>query len=464
MTCPPASVRLAKPDRPGETPAGCVARAPRRCGCGRARGAHRDRRRPRRNARRHPDARWRAQAARDERRLQHRHGQRVLHGQQPARARLDAAARVVRERADLPRLDQARRRRRRGAAGQRQRHQRRRQDVHLQDPPGRAVGHLAAAPGDGGRLRARVQAALQPDLARGRARLLHEHHRRHEGLLRRLRQGQEADRRRHRRIRVGPQARRCRRDRSLDAHVQAAPARGGLPQHPDDGLRLRAAGRVRQVPARQRGTAPAHDRRRPVQDHELHRDQGLHARSQSRLDAGQRSAAPRLRGQDHDHRGPELHQRAAADRGGHGRHGVGHPAAQPGPPAPDLRRRQGADPRPDRPVLRRHRLLPRAQPVRRRDEEEARPPGSRDGGQQELDRADPRRSQGQRDLQPDHPARQCRLRARLQRLPGKHRGRQRGGLESAACEGRLSQRPGHQDPLVHERSGPARGPGASSRA
>ena len=161
-----------------------------------------------------------------------------------------------------------------------------------------------------------------------------------------------------------PQARRRRRDRPLDAHVQAAAARGGLPQHPDDGLRLRAAGRVRQVPARQRGTAPAHDRGRPVQDHQLHRDEGLHARAQSRLDAGQRSAAPRLRGQDHDHRGPELHQRAAADRGGHGRHRVGHPAAQPGPPAPDLRQRQGADPRPDGPVLRRHRLLPRAQPVR----------------------------------------------------------------------------------------------------
>ena len=67
-------------------------------------------------------------------------------------------------------------------------------------------------------------------------------------------------------------------DRPLDAHVQAAAARGGLPQHPDDGLRLGAAGRVRQVPARQRGAAPAHDRRRPVQDHQLHRDEGLHAR------------------------------------------------------------------------------------------------------------------------------------------------------------------------------------------
>ena len=39
-------------------------------------------------------------------------------------------------------------------------------------------------------------------------------------------------------------------------------------------------------------------------------------------------------------------ERAAAARGGHRRHGVGHPAADPGSAAPDLGRRQAADPRP----------------------------------------------------------------------------------------------------------------------
>ena len=116
--------------------------------------------------------------------------------------------------------------------------------------------------------------------------------------------------------------------------------------------------------------------------------------------------------------GLTLHERAAADRGGHGRHGVGHPAAQPGPAAPDLRRRQGADPRPDGPVLRRaSATTSRSTSTPGAMKKKLVRAGGRDGRQQERDRADPRRAQGQRDLQPDHPAGQRRLRARLQRVP-----------------------------------------------
>ena len=60
------------------------------------------------------------------------------------------------------------------------------------------VEHDAGARGHCRRFRARVQDALQPGGAERGARLLHEHDRGHEGLLRRLRQGQGRPSRRSR--------------------------------------------------------------------------------------------------------------------------------------------------------------------------------------------------------------------------------------------------------------------------
>ena len=57
--------------------------------------------------------------------------------------------------------------------GRQRRHHRRREDAHDPPPAGREVGHHPGPPGHGGRLRPRVQDAVQPGLAGRRARLLH---------------------------------------------------------------------------------------------------------------------------------------------------------------------------------------------------------------------------------------------------------------------------------------------------
>ena len=147
--------------------------------------------RPAAASRRRPEEGRHPQAARLERHLQPRPGERVLHGQLAARARLHAAARLLRQR---------RRRsppRRRSSRTSRPTVPTRGNGISADGktytlPPaqGREVEHLAAAAGDRRRLRARVQAAVQPGLAGRRAGLLHEHHRRAWEVLRRHRQGQ----------------------------------------------------------------------------------------------------------------------------------------------------------------------------------------------------------------------------------------------------------------------------------
>ena len=176
----------------------------------RARSARRQRGRPQRRGRRHAEEGRHAQAARHERHLQPRHRERLLHRLEPARAHVRAPARVVSQCAGLPRLDQDRSRHRDDGAHQGQRHQRRRQDLHVPPAPRRDVEHLARARRHRRGLRAGVQDALQPGGAERRTGLLHEHDRRHEGLLRRVREGQ-GDGPGDRRVRQGASAARRRR-------------------------------------------------------------------------------------------------------------------------------------------------------------------------------------------------------------------------------------------------------------
>ena len=86
----------------------------------------------------------------------------------------------------VPRADpaQARHRDRRADEGER-RHQPDGKTYTLHIKPGVKWDTTPGATGDRGRLRARVQDALQPGLADRRAGLLREHDRRHEGVLRR---------------------------------------------------------------------------------------------------------------------------------------------------------------------------------------------------------------------------------------------------------------------------------------
>ena len=162
---------------------GDCARRPRRCS-----------RRQRRVEVRHSQARRHGQAAGDERHLQSRHGERVLNGQQPDRPCLHAAAADVPVGGEFSRGHQTRPGHRHGDSNCRQRHQRGRQDLHLHVAQRGHVGYHAAASGDVGRLRARVQDTLQPGVACRCARLLHEHDRGDAGVLRGVRQSQ-SDRR-----------------------------------------------------------------------------------------------------------------------------------------------------------------------------------------------------------------------------------------------------------------------------
>ena len=111
-------------------------------------------------------------------------------------ARVHAPARLVPYANELPRGDQLVPDIATAVPDGERRHQRRRQDLHL--PPEDGVKWSTTPPRQvtADRLRARVQDALQPGLADRRARLLHEHDRRHEGVLRRFRQGEGGRRRR----------------------------------------------------------------------------------------------------------------------------------------------------------------------------------------------------------------------------------------------------------------------------
>ena len=220
--------------------------------------------------------------------------------------------------------------------------------------PGVKWNTTPARAGHGRRFRARVQDALQPGRAERRARLLHEHDRRHEGVLRRLREGQgdgRGDRRLRQRRTRSPAS--SRQDPSTLMFKLVNPAPDFL-EHPRDGLLLGPAGRVHD------STSPTARRCAST----CSRTGRTRSRSTCRAsrftlerNPAWKQAADPLRHAyvDHidDHRGAELGQRPAADRGGHGRHGVGHPAAGPGSAAADLGRGQAPDPRPFRAVRRR---------------------------------------------------------------------------------------------------------------
>ena len=133
----------------------------------------------------------------------------------------------------------------------------------------------------------------------------------HEGLLRRLRQGQ-GHRPGDRGLRQGPSARRRRRQGSADARVQAAQPCARLPQHPRHGLLLGAARRVHEVRARRRADAPAHALRRALRDHEVRAEEVDDARPQPRLEREQRPAAQGLRRSHRDHRGAELRRASSS--------------------------------------------------------------------------------------------------------------------------------------------------------
>ena len=162
--------------------------------------------------------------------------------------------------------------------------------------------------------------------------LLHEHDRRDEGLLRRLRQGQG-----HGVPAIAatstPTRSRASSPRTARRWSSSSSAGAGLPEHPGHGLRLGAAGRVHEVRAGQRADPPAHALGRPVRDHEVRADE-RDSRS-SATPPGTRSTDP-LRKAYVDSititEGLTRRERAAAARGGHRRHGVGHPAADPGSP------------------------------------------------------------------------------------------------------------------------------------
>ena len=195
----------------------------------------------------HAAARRHADDARPERHLQPRHRQRVLHGEQHAGADVHAAAVQLRrpDRRGDPAAGGARHRHHDPHDRQR-RHHRRREDAHHSSAPGREVGHHPGPAGHRGRLRPRVQDAVQPGLPGRRARLLHGHDRRDGVVLRRVRQG-AGHGRRDRVLRQLARPAGRGRDQRPDPHVPPAQLHARLPVHPDHGLLLGPAGRVHEA-------------------------------------------------------------------------------------------------------------------------------------------------------------------------------------------------------------------------
>ncbi len=174
-----------------------------------------------------------------------------------------------------------------------------------------------------------------------------------------------------------------------------------------------------------------------------------------------RPASPQLRRPHDGHRGAHAGQRPAAAAGRYGRHGLGRHAACPGSPRADLAEGPAPVDRPDRAVLHRSADLPRAESIRRAVQEQARAAGGQLRGQQERDRAGLRRPADRGSGDPGRPSRQRRVHQELQPVPGQQRQRRSRQVEGAAREGRPSERPPDQAPLLDDRSGAARRAGTA---
>ena len=176
-----------------------------------------------------------------------------------------------------------------------------------------------------------------------------------------------------------------------DAGVQAGLAGAGLPEHPGHGLRARP-GRwsttstcptARQLRQHTLSDGPyAITKYTPTKSFVLKRNPAWQASTDPlRKPGSTRSTSPRA----------SLRERAAADRGGHGRPRVGHRAADPGHAAAPGQQGPAADHRPERPptTSARHYLALNqyAGPMKNKLVRQA----VATGRQQERDRQDPRR-------------------------------------------------------------------------